>query len=182
MISISRLSLWLSATFVISNCQLLPLASYRHDIAFPSITGELRTTTNGNNDQQPALRQFSAGFHLNPPPPLPFLQSFPINSQFFSDVKDSLRSGYLFPRPKSFGPPSLRNLFTPTTSRERPETEGQQEEYRKYLQEEAEDLEKESHNNDITTDFSSFESTSLQPTQNTFVRLNIQGKDYSYST
>lgn len=57
---------------------------------------------------------------------------------------------------------------------------------RKYLKEEAENLEKEKQGNDITTDFGdlgvdAIETTSLGSNQRTFVRVNVQGNDYSYS-
>lgn len=174
--------MWFCLAFTLSQCQLLPLGGYQHDIVFPSITGDVHTAT--VNYRQP-IREASAGFHLNPPPPLPFLQSFPIN-QILPAVRDAWRSGRAQHGRNAFPPAPIFHLFTPNTVRtQRPESAAQDEEYRKFLKEEAEEAEKEKHENDITTNFRNFdedEVTSIGPNSKTFVRFSVEGKNYSYST
>ncbi|KAH1020830.1 hypothetical protein HUJ04_010426 [Dendroctonus ponderosae] len=181
-IAISRFFLWLCLTFIVTNCtcqQLLPSGSYQQDVSFPGISGQVTTA----NDRQP-FRQVAAGFHLNRPPLLPFQQLFPFN-KLLSVGQNVLKSGHFVPNGFYNFPRSP--LFIPNTLKQRPESKGQEEEFRKYLEEEAENLEKEKQGNNITTDFGDLEvdpieTTSLSPNQRTFVRVNVQGNDYSYST
>ncbi|KAL1505895.1 hypothetical protein ABEB36_005348 [Hypothenemus hampei] len=174
MISLSRFLIWCCLTLVSCMChQLLP---YQQDITFPGLVGQFHGTV-GNN-QQPT-RQYAAGFHLNPPPP-PFQFLQPFNQRLLSVLKNPINDQYL----TKYFRPINRDLFTPNNRKQKPETNGQLEEYQKYLKEEADYLEKETQPNEVTTDFitNPLEVTSLEPNQKTFVRVNIAGKDYGYST
>lgn len=55
---------------------------------------------------------------------------------------------------------------------------------RKYLKEEAEEMEKERQQNEIDGNFNPFDYTqsgALEPGRKTFVRVNIMGNNYGYS-
>ncbi|XP_060524631.1 uncharacterized protein LOC132701021 [Cylas formicarius] len=136
-------------------------AQYRQEIVFPGFGAQFQGETRVGG--RPI--QTTAGFNLNPPPPLTIIQSFPFSSALFSG---NYRSGFLPP------PPPFTNLFTPNTIRQPVESRGQAEEYKKAVDEE--------QRAETTTNADSSDGTTLGPQQNAFVKLHVQGKDYGYST
>ncbi|XP_066150791.1 uncharacterized protein [Euwallacea fornicatus] len=176
--------------------QFLPLLPFHHhQNHLPAGRHQVQTAIIHDQQQQPTTRATSTAnrFQLLHPafPPqnrqTDFLPPFLLNPPLYTAVRNALIGGNgVIHRGRFFAPP-LNNLFTPNTVKhERPESEGQDEEYRKFLEEEAEELEKDRYHNDITRDFPDFsldsiKTTSFEPNKKTFVRVNIQGKDYSYA-
>ncbi|XP_076250375.1 uncharacterized protein LOC143190134 isoform X2 [Rhynchophorus ferrugineus] len=175
MATYTRSLLWLSLAFAFVNSQqIIPFGSFQRDIAFPAATRTVQVAAQLPIEQ----RQISAGINFNPPATLPLVQ-LPLSS-----VLLPVRSGYeannvsqRLPTPPSF------NLFVPNTVKQQPHTKGQEEEYRKYLKEGEEEAEKERKQNDITSVFDQTTSTLKPiPVQRTFVSVNLQGNNYSYTT
>ncbi|XP_030753094.1 uncharacterized protein LOC115880108 [Sitophilus oryzae] len=167
-------------TFVDINSQeLLPFGSYKQETRFPIFAGQFQTSKQYGNQE----RQFTAGFHLNAPRSLPqFIPPrFPINPIVFSAAKDSFGNRNYFHLPLI---PPPYSLFIPNSIQQKPETKGQEEEYRKYLKETEEEDEKERQQNEITTDLDDVTITSsfAASTPKTFVNVKVQGKEYGYST
>ncbi|XP_066248664.1 uncharacterized protein [Euwallacea similis] len=194
-VTIRSIALWLYFTGSIRTHQILPLLPFHHQQNhLPAGHNQVQTAII-HDQQQPTTRAISTAnrFQLLHPalPPqnrqADFLPPFLLNPPLYTAVRNALiGGGGMIPRGRFFAPP-LNNLFTPNTVKhQRPESEGQDEEYRKFLEEEAEELEKDRYHNDITRDFPDFsldsiDSTSFEPNKKTFVRVNIQGKDYSYA-